>query len=798
MAGPKQIEKLTQYEKAHLSRDMILKWHKAKRKEKLKAIQAELRETFRKGEMTKLERLKTVIIENTKHELKKLKLSQKELIRRAKAFGESIIRVAKGQATLEGVIRGVVSKGAEKGIGDEVLKTWLDTKGEVVEDDIKYLALRQLNYKRDAKEAFVLLGLIEEFWGRKEAIKQFNKFNPPTSKTYNMEKLRAFFTRGSTLGRLGFWYGTRKIKWDPEATVKTWTAEHFESTIEYDKSEEVKTWVQTFKYFNVWVTGWWAHDTDDSNENNFVDDKGQHFEKDVLGKILKGGGYGDEWLGRNILEATNRIRYELKAKPVNEVDSGLGSSTNEKKVIDFFNDLITKLDISYGTAREKLYEWFSKNAENEWVSLPKEKAGLMNYLYGKGWGKNLFRYVPEQKKVYWLIMKNAENPHNHYESGYIKVKNKRLESWQAFSRRTYKKDLKEKLIEKMPKKQLKKEAMGYKIKHEKVLTKEIALLATKGICVKLSKFSSNKEVVYEDLGEYLRNFEDALARYIAKTKKDISKERARELAIYRREYIEEEINKKIKDDNLLLELLDEDPEEKIVININSKDKVRVKAKNRKKYRNFLKEKQQELEGVVTKAKDLVSGAYAKLEDRVGPIFAWILDKILGIKKGLKKIYEGGSSFFTKILYGVLGLGGTLAAKATIGARKVTQEVMDAMGKYGKKVKRLARKMYFDMKVKLNGKKIVIPRGLGIKPGKSFQVEIKGKGKTTISPVKEEKKVEKKGKEGKFNILGLLFKRKKKTEEFVMKDKRIVIPEGTEIPKGTIIPRGAKVIRTKKS
>lgn len=635
---PKTIEKLTPYEKAHISRQMILKWHRAKRKEKLLGIQQELREAYKAGKSAELAALRKSIIENTKRDLKRLKkMSDKEAEKKATEFADQFIKVAKGEVDIESILKKQAEVVSDIENTGTILDGWIKEKGEVINQDFKYLALNKLGAETiEGQEAFILLGLIERYWGKKEVKKQYEKL----ISTKKLKNLRSFFNRDNTEGKIGFYYGERKVRWDPKG-YEDW--DEIVASIPDDvRHKHDYGYQEEF----LWIKGWWAHDIDDNIPTHtsggadfpinqgvgvvpYLDDVAARFD-DVL-KVLKGSGYGDEWLGKNLLSAVPGIHKELKSKPTGDVDSGLGTAAKEQELLTLFKKLTKRAEVRKSIIRNELYLWFRKHTANKWVSLDEEKSNWMALLFGGRHGIYRYRYVHDQKKIYWLKMSNAKLESGEHEAGYITIKDKKIHELKNFKSSEYKQKLQEEILGKMTSKELQKESVTQRVKHKTVLTVAESLAATKGLCVKLRTVSRNATTSYEELDTqdgYLDKLETALVGHL---KKKFSNAKAEELAVIRREYVYEEINKALKDK---LEYLKENPEEKIVININSKDKVRVKLKNRRAFTKFLTESEDFVEDTVTSAKDMVKSAWEKFEKKVGsPIIAWVLDKVLGIRKG---------------------------------------------------------------------------------------------------------------------------------------------------------------------
>jgi hypothetical protein len=535
------------------------------------------------------------------------------------------------------------------------------------------------------------------------------------------------------------------------------------------------------------ITGWWTYDENQKSTPVLtLKTKGKKEGKlpMLLHKESKKAGNGHEFSGSKFLiESIDHIKNELevsKGQPGYN-DSGL-PRPKEKKVKKYLEDIEKEArNISKDYLKKKIYDWFKKQPHNKWISLSKDIIGAMTYIFGGGCGNYLYRYSPEYKKIYVFRIEGAETDEKKGKGAYIKITKDGVGEWNSVA--NAKEYLKENILSKMNSKEVKDELLTYKDSLDDA-TKEEKLAYTSGVCVMLKKLNSNVE--YTNLkSDYLDLLEKKVKKYLEKNK-NMSPEKAHELAVLRREDIEEKIEQSINSDKALKEMIDENPDEKIKIRIDSDDEVTVKPKNRKKYKKLSKKIEKEVTGTLTSIDDAVNDAYSKLENKVGPVFAKIIDFLIGFKKGIKKIFTGKSDFFTTAVASFLGIGGIFAGKSLIGSKKVDEAFIDKLAQMGKKTKKINYKLYFNSDVKLKDKKIIIPRGKGIKPGKKFDVKVSGKGIESADPDKKKEK-----KKGLFASLFSVFDGKK---EYLFKNNKIEIREGTKIPKGTIIPKGAKIVR----
>lgn len=796
--SPKVLEKLTSTDRSRLSRETILNWFRRKKREKLRALQREIVEAAKAGAKKKLETLKKIIIDNTKRELSKIKgLAKKELEQKAKEFAVAVIDVAKGKKSIEEVAKKYIAVlGTEK---DKLFNSWVENnpngKIKPIEDDPKYMAMREIADEKDRAEVFMMLGLIEKHLGGKEVALRILQKNKTKSKV-NIEGIRKFFTRKRTIYKLGFWYGTRIIKWDPDHSLWVSSAFH-EKSIGKLKYVEVGGTLQ-MDYYKIAVKGWWAHDTNDKNSNNFIDDIGKHFQKHVLGKTLRGGGYGDEWLGFNLVDSLQHIRGELypektKLKP-GQRDSGLNPA-EEDAVLDSLKKLESESSNIYKQKIQKeLLAWFKEEAKNKWVPLNKKIIGKMGFVYGPTTGNYLYRYVPSQKRVYAIAIQGTKVDPAYGYGSYIEIKDNKLGTWKgtkeakksaAKAKAAAENMLKTQVLDKLSDKERKKELALHRVETKKGTKKE-KLTVTKGWLVYI-KSVIPRTVNHDRLKEeYLDKVHAKFKNYLIKNKKH-SKDLAEELTILRVEFLENQINSKIEEDEVLQKALEEKPEMKLEIRIDSKDEVIVKpAREERVLYNKHKAEIERAEAALTSPKSVIQSTYEKLEKKVkkwfgplAPAVMWILDAFFNIKEKITKLISGKGGRLTGVVLGALGV---KTGKEILGSKSMTQRLFDKILKGKRKRKTLKRKMFFATDVKLKYAKIVIPKGKGIRPGSEFDVWLRGVGKVRTYTRKAKKK--------KLSI-AMFFGKK---EKYMFKDNEITIKKGTTIPKDTVIPKGARIVR----
>lgn len=855
--------KLSSIERQSLSKDTLLKWYVKENKSKLKALRHEINDALKSGAKAKIERLRKIIIENTKRELKKQKdLTEKQRNEKAKQFADKFIKSIKENKNIGDVFfKSRFVPGPEKefegpvagGNREKLVHEWIHNNPEQlkpIKDSPKHFAMKEIRDIKVKQEAYMLLGLIEKIWDKDTAWNVYNNCWQMVSQkkpgildkfanfykkhfrwwgvkeealtdlsvigllskkggakekyvqkgAFNIEKLRRFFTRSRTNGRLGFYYGTRTIKWDPDASLGTWTSSHFQSTIHFKYKEE--TTAGFTDHYKVYVKGWWAHDeiSEIKGYEHEFDDEGKNFETDILGRLRSSGNSrygdtGDEWLGRDFLEASKYVGKELygkagKTRKFEDRDSGLDMD-QEELILKTLKDLKQEAPLVYGTSiSKKAVEWFNKpKRRNKWIRLDNESVGYFNYLFGREVGAFLYRYQPDQKRIYFVKMQGVELKGDWHDVGFIDIKDGKINEWHD------KEDpelfLKKELADKLKDKEVKEELAKSRVEKLKG-TKEEKLAVTSGVCAKLT--SLTKVVEYRNINEhFIGSFENskslkgALKVYL---KKQGYKEAvANELATIRAEYVEKQIKEIVENKDeiekyeVIKKAVEDNPNEKLRIIINSKDEVTITLEKKgllKKIKDKLKKKKEDLEEAATGAGAILKNAMKQIEKKVSkfagplsPLVMWFVKKVMNIEKYLTKQIKGEPTIIGSIITGVFGV--KLGA-SMLGSQKVDQEKFEKIAKRTKKKQTLKKKMYFDEAITLKGYRIVIPKGEGIVPGQEFDVDLSGKGTT---PIKPEKK--------KFRIFG-------GSDKFQHDDHEITINNKTKIPKGTVIPKGSKIYK----
>lgn len=798
---------ITPQERAKLSKETLMHWYVKENNVKLKALRKEIGEALKTGAKSKIEKLKAVIISNTKEELKKQKgLTEAQRNTKAKAFAEKFIKYAKENKNFGDVFfTSRFEPGAEsvKKSGDkkaELLNQWVNNnpKGDVefIQDDPKYLALKEIHNQEDRSRAFILLGLIEKFHGGKEvAMKLYKKARKGNK--IDLDVLREQFSKEKANSTVGFYYGTRKIVWNYDA----WTTE-YKMRKRIDKvgfknehtTDKKVSFARNAKL--VHVKGWWSWDYDEDNKNYI--NGGYYVEKDFL-KKLRGPGYGDEWMGKDINTALtgkrNNLLKELYRADQNvsagKRDSGL-SRDKEGEVRQALVDLMKVPGNVYeSTAKTKVLLWFKKHS-NEWATLDKNIHGLMQFLFGQGVGLFKYRYVREKKKIFFIRIQDAPIDSSWGIGGEIDIKDgKIVRKWHSYGMEETKEMLKEEIIDDMSDKDIKKEIATNKV-NAKEGTRLEKLNATDRIVYKLKK-KLPKNVEYNRLKEgYIDKLEKRLKAYLLKHGYKNKEELAGELATIRAEHVQKGVIKFIEDDSVLNKAIEDNDKEKLTISIDTNDELKVDLFDKKKLSKLKNWAKQKAEGAKTTAGDIAESTMARFEKKLekwlkpfglgflAPVAVWVLDKVFKIGDVFKKMARGGTSLFGGLLTSVLGV---KVLKDRLKSKKITEEIIEKLPPKKKQFYKFDKKMYFAENVQLKGKKIVIPSGKGIKPGKEFDVNVKGvRDKITIKPIEEKK-----------GLLGRIFGSRRK-EKYRLQESEIIISKGTTIPKGTVIPKGAKIYK----
>ncbi|MBN1494341.1 hypothetical protein JW911_01240 [Candidatus Peregrinibacteria bacterium] len=798
------IEKLTKRDAEKISRETIIAWYRARRMEKFQ----DLKEIIKSSSYAERTALRAKIVENTRLELQKHQhLTEAERRRHAEEFADSVFKAAEGRTSIESVIKkheGLYNQ-ANK---ESLFKNWKENnpnkKHEILEDDPKYLALRYISEPKARAEVCMLLHMVDKFMGgRKKALEIYHACMKASS--FDMKQFRSYFSRQKTEGRLGFWYGTRVIKFKPKQGIlaKLKAASAFNSWLN-DNWEILEGNIWSGYHKTIKTTGWWAHDIDDKDSKGSVIGGSQVTitSKDVVKQLRGAGAYGDEWLGKNLVDAIPYIKQELKGTSqsvkIGERDSGLDAGAEQKilEAIEETKDLSNK--VYKEKTSEEMFKWFAANAVNKWVQLNDKENGLMVFLYGQGCGNYLYRYEPKQKKIYMVPIQGAKTEAKYY-GGYIEIKNNRLDdTWNGLNEANMDKMLKA-LIDTMSSAEMNAEAMDYKLKTEKpeAIPETHKAARTMGMVASLIRSGKSgipKNVEYKNLQTgYIDVVQEKLKR--ALMQRGLKDETANELAMIRAYDLKKKILAKIEGDEDLKKALEENDKEKIEIIVEHNDDVDVKIVNTG-FLTSLRDKRRKAREAAEKAKTspdrLREEAMDKLEAKVRkyagpatPLVMFILRVFFKADKKVKDFFTGKAGPFFGAIFGALGL---KKIKEKIGSRHIKARDLDKLPPKGKSSYTFKKKTTFESDVTLKNKKIIIPKGKGFIPGGKIKIMLNNSYEVECNPAKKDQILSK----GKFNAKSFfrIFDRDK--AQYMYRDNEIVIADGTRIPKSTVIPAGAKI------
>jgi len=606
---------------------------------------------------------------------------------------------------------------------DDLLKRWQenDPKGkiEVVEDDPKMVVFSDIKDPLRAKEAYLLMSLIENFWpdegGIHKAMNLYKEAKGSRKKASDIDftPFENFFRKqpgvpapaGSSAERLGFYFWKEKNAW-----------------YDYDKDGD-----------------------DESSGNTYLVKSIDYFKKEFA-------------------DAKNK-------------DSGL-TVDDEKKVTDFLDankkEADKYSDDKYKEKGKTSAKWFQTNAIGKWTSLDAATAKSMNVLFGAGVGKYLYRYMPDQKKIYFIKLQSATANSNEGISGYIDVKEEGLGEWKWH---TDIKELEKQLLDSMSAEQVSQELLNEKTKAGETVKEDEAIAATRKMLVAVHGIQKPN---YSKLGsDYVNEIEKQLKEKLIK-ENGYDSAKAESVARISVTDLKRRVEKKISEDPALKKATSEgDPALEISLDNNADPKV-----------DFADPKvKEDAKGLLAKAKEEAEGADIdklvdqKTEDitkKLGPLgFILKLFKI-DIKSDVAEFFKTGKkSLFLTIAGGISGV--EIGRRIFKGKAIETPEDFEKLAKDNGGV--LKSDHEFKKDFLITGYKITIPKGKGIKPGKTFTangMEIK----------KEEDK--KDSGKPKFDFMSFFSSKSSSKDKFILEDKEIIITQLDKIPEGTVIPKDAKI------
>jgi hypothetical protein len=638
---------------------------------------------------------------------------------------------------------------------------WVFDKAKVVEDDPRYLALREIRDGKLRTEAFMLLGMIEKFLGGREVARDLLK-ECWKGNTFNIDKLRSFFKKDKTDRKLGFYYVKRKIKWYAN---RSWREVYNtkKRKVEVTWWAAKKGWDQPYKYMYVTVTGWWAHDNDEDNVNTLKG--GKSFDSYALGKKgkLRGGGYGDEWLGADFHEALPYIKKELYPEDAKlgpgDRDSGM-SPTKEGAILDALVELHKPTMTDKWTVKKDLYKWFTKEKpQNTWFVLPEDKIGLMNQVYGRGCGN--YRYRVSGGRIYILAIKDSEFDVNYGIGGYIELKHDSLGEWTACPAKdtaSFSKELRKEVLAKMTDKEVKEELEKTEVMQSATVIPGKELSPTKDAMAHIlgeknyKKYGLPANFLYEEKSMYFKKIKEALKKYLIE--QGYSEGKNSKIPAFveaRASQVEQDMENYIKDpDGALKDIIK--PKTRIRLKVDSENRVSVLLDS-KTDRDLLKLR----EKVIAASMLGESMKEAKSQGRFGRVMTWInarFERFLsktrlgkygkGVVKAvagfataafaqlvnLKDLFTGPFKKIAAAAMGALGIGGGTVALVYKG-RRLDQVKFDKLVE--NKSRKLFKKNYkTTRKINLGSGKIEIANGAALTPIPGLHLKVNGKDTTIPS------------------------------------------------------------------
>jgi len=801
------MEKLSVQDKAKLSRETILEWYKAKNREKLEDLKEEILTLAH----TDREKLRGIIIENTKRELEKhksLTAEQREV--QAKQFADELIKAIVAKESIESVMKryeSMMRLGGPNALKNRWMENNPGSKIETGIDDPKYLALREIpeSLGEIKNEAVGLLYMFEKFIGtRKQALEIYDKCWK--NDKFNIDFLRKEFTKEKTKGKTGFFYGTKIVVWRPEFLTKWSTVTNSIKAAGFDYETYSWTTSDARKVAKVKIKGWWAHDIDEEwtpdlvkrpltgnlSVNERTDFKGgSNFTKEVLSKFStdnKSGGYGDEFLGRTFKDAMTNLHKELKPEEdKNERDSGL-SPRKEGEVLmaaTYIKDNLSSGVVYKEESQKLLYNWLSKNAINKWVKLEEKEIGLMTFLFGRGSNNYLYRYSPKKNEVYAMRIDGSNVEKGHF-GARIFIKNNALHSWESFNKENTEKMLSY-VSENMTPQEISAELLDYRIKDqapEKVSSQD-KLDVTRGIA---GSVFGLKNVEYENIQT---GYVDKLTEKLKETlvAKGMDKDKTQEYADLRASNVKDEIHKIIEADEVLNKACKDDSKVKLEIKVDSNDQVAVRLTDRnleKKLKRDIDKKSEDdnspeaVEGGIMKQ---IVGWVEKYAGRFTGLVMVAMEKVFKISDKVKEYAKGTPTYMGAFLSFL----GFKSSKDLVSTKRIKEKAFEKLPPANKRSYSLTKKMIFEEDITLKNKKIIIPKGKGFIPGGKMKLLLDSRYPAEFDPDKTGAELK-----GKKDIKSIFNTLKKSKEQY--KDHEITIESGTVVPHKTEIPKGSRIER----
>lgn len=451
-------------------------------------------------------------------------------------------------------------------------------KIEAVEDDPKAVVFNEIRDPLRAKEAYMLMSLIEKFWedqgGLDLALRLYEKAKAGRKKAYDIDfkPFENFFRKGDHAGsssdRLGFYYWASKNEW-----------------YTYDDTS--------------------SKDPDESGGSSYL------------------------------VQCTGHIKKEFG--DTKNKDSGL-SVDQEKDIGDSINAILKEskgyYNERYRTKGKDLVKWFRSKVEGKWGPIDSKTAKTMNVVFGAGVGKYLYRYNKEQNRIYFIKLQGADLKSGEGESGYIDIKDNKLGKWKWH---TDMNELKTGLLDKMKPETVSQELLREKTKAGEEVKEDQAVDATKKTIIKIHKI---RTVKYSKLSsEYGQKLKEELKKELV-SKQGYDEAKAESVAQASVDNLKRKIEKKINDDAELKKAKEKDPTIKITLDTNGEPKVDFRETGaREKVKKALEKAKKAASGVNLDA--LIKQKTEGLTKKLGPLGMFLKFFGVDLNKDMTEYYKTG-------------------------------------------------------------------------------------------------------------------------------------------------------------
>jgi hypothetical protein len=271
-------------------------------------------------------------------------------------------------------------------------------------EDVVYLPFRDIADRKTADTASYLLGLIRMKYG-KEVAKNVYK-SAFIGKHFYLSKLTEFFKRHKGYG---FYYRTRTIVWNPKRTSNQYINPKTKEVEQINPLTVLRHGL--IDTLRIKVTGWWL--ARKNAKNSHVVKTGRNIPNAI--SAFK----GDKFMGTTDWATFGWIRKDFSP------NTGLSKAQVQKSLkVQKDLDRITRLT-TVKSCKLKIAKWFKSLPEDKWITLPKDKIGMMSMIYGRGCGKFLYRrhgnkilFVPIQHTKFTV----QEKKNNYHKGGVIMLK----------------------------------------------------------------------------------------------------------------------------------------------------------------------------------------------------------------------------------------------------------------------------------------------------------------------------------------------------------------------------------------